>query len=474
MNRLDEKLNSTQEKSPEASGNKQALGVIAGVVAVLGAGIYFSIVAVDKHLEQADEAVTQDPVTSENIVTRDNFKDRLTDFERDIQPILNNTESSEWDRKAHSQAVAFKNEALGFYSSGQYSSAVKALGESESTALSLEERWNSDYVENYSLAFEYFKSGDSNRALLNNTKALKIKPSSKEANELSQRIEVFPQVSKLLRQFDIAKKENDTHKQIRVIDDILTLDSKREELVTLKQGLQTKLQEIAYQNHIDKAFETIERQDFEVAVNHYRKAKAIYSNRSEIQLLAQKLDTVELDSKLERVHLEIDRLVASDDWESLMAMVTDAEAYFPTDAKLTDAKQLATKIISLKFKAKQFTSRPNRIRDANIRSHAKTFIREAIRYTSYSQSLSDDVGIISNAMKAATTSYPLTIFSDDRTDITIKRVGIVGATKEKTVMLAPGRYQVEGKRRGYKTVLQTIEINNSDNHEITVVCNEQV
>ena len=48
--------------------------------------------------------------------------------------------------------------------------------------------------------------------------------------------------------------------------------------------------------------------------------------------------------------------------------------------------------------------------------------------------------------------------SDGLTDVTVLRVGALGAFREKTLTLRPGSYVVMGKRSGYRDARKTLVV----------------
>ena len=65
--------------------------------------------------------------------------------------------------------------------------------------------------------------------------------------------------------------------------------------------------------------------------------------------------------------------------------------------------------------------------------------------------------------------------SDGKTEISVRRVGIVGKTLEKVINLRPGDYTFEGKRAGYKSKLVKLTVPfNGTGLDIKIICDEQI
>ncbi|ALO47573.1 hypothetical protein PS2015_2946 [Pseudohongiella spirulinae] len=65
--------------------------------------------------------------------------------------------------------------------------------------------------------------------------------------------------------------------------------------------------------------------------------------------------------------------------------------------------------------------------------------------------------------------------SDNATQVTIYRVGELGAFSQTTLMLTPGRYVAVGTRPGYRDVREEFVVGIDDQPEAVVVqCSEQL
>ena len=82
---------------------------------------------------------------------------------------------------------------------------------------------------------------------------------------------------------------------------------------------------------------------------------------------------------------------------------------------------------------------------------------------------------LSKFISKATTPVEVVIKSDGKTEITVRKVGIVGKTHIKTINLRPGGYTFEGKRAGYKSKLVNLRVPfDGVGIEIRIVCDEQI
>ena len=67
----------------------------------------------------------------------------------------------------------------------------------------------------------------------------------------------------------------------------------------------------------------------------------------------------------------------------------------------------------------------------------------------------------------------ITVISDGLTEISVRRVGQVGRHERATIELTPGRYELEGRRPGYRSKLVALDVNfGIERMQVEVVCDE--
>ena len=70
---------------------------------------------------------------------------------------------------------------------------------------------------------------------------------------------------------------------------------------------------------------------------------------------------------------------------------------------------------------------------------------------------------------------PVTVISDNKTYVSVRSVGKVGAVFQKIIELKPGRYTFEGTRRGFKSVLvETFITYDQNDFSVRVICDEPI
>ena len=79
-------------------------------------------------------------------------------------------------------------------------------------------------------------------------------------------------------------------------------------------------------------------------------------------------------------------------------------------------------------------------------------------------------------LKKWQTEVPLRVISDGETHISVRGVGIIGTVTDRTVLLRPGTYKLEGKKKGYRSKLIEVIVVSDANvlNEVTIICDEPI
>jgi hypothetical protein len=85
-------------------------------------------------------------------------------------------------------------------------------------------------------------------------------------------------------------------------------------------------------------------------------------------------------------------------------------------------------------------------------AEASATLRQASRSKPTTDQLLDHIDILARLISTARIEIPVTINSDGKTEVTVRRHAVLGKVTNKVVYLIPGRYTVVGQRLGYRDV----------------------
>jgi len=115
-------------------------------------------------------------------------------------------------------------------------------------------------------------------------------------------------------------------------------------------------------------------------------------------------------------------------------------------------KQAAAKKASLSRRMQQTLARPERLTDEAVYQESKQLLQQAQQLERPGSKLKAQMATLSELLEQAATPVPVTLHSDNKTEVRLYRVGKLGKFKTKQIDLRPGQYVAVGRREGYRDV----------------------
>ncbi|TNF95084.1 MAG: hypothetical protein EP297_11790 [Gammaproteobacteria bacterium] len=440
------------------------------------------VLAVIKYLEPSGVEPADTPVEVQTSISpdeteelRSQFKQDLKYFESEVEPQLALANLAEWNKQAANDIPLLKNQALSAFAREDYPNALDALMQAKSLAEATLIDWKERFSTAYSKALSFFDEGSADMAMLNINEALILKPSDPDALTLKMRIDVLPEVIKLLLAADIARTENDMRKELMVLEKIVALDSARVGLNERITGLEQKLAENEFASYIEEGFKAVDDLDLRKANSSLAGAKAIFPARRETHLLSNKIAKTASTLSLANAKTKGKTAIAKDNWPLALTIFQKALKSHPDNGELISQIEKAKKIIALNDAVTDYLGRHHRLSSPNVASSANKILQETKNFSHMSKSLARKADELAEVLNQYNIPVDLIITSDNKTHISIRGIGNVGAVKKKLVRLRPGKYTIEGKRAGFRSKLLNVVINIGQNTaEVEVICDERI
>lgn len=417
---------------------------------------------------------SEDTVASD-AESRQDYLVLFTQYENNLKPLIESIDIVKWDKTLSDKLALQENEALKFFSAGKYSTALKhmealiKIAENTISASSkafdhaMEEATSAYLVKDYLLA------------RLSIEEALMHKSSSKEANFLSNKIERIPEIVKLDEAIQIEKLQNNSLKELELIEQRLAIDKDHTIMQQRAKTLRSKLAESRFKNAIILANSAIDRRQVSVAKEALAHAKSIDPSRTDVADVEQALDQLESQLSFE-VHREKgDQAGNSDDWLTARQEYKIAIAGRPADSSLMDKLADAERIVSIGSDIDNLLQNPHRLNNNVVKTKAELTLIKASGVIDKSPELALSVNQLKSVMVAVNKPIPVTVLSDGQTFVQVRGIGIIGTTISKLIELKPGPYTFEGKRDGYKSKIVELTIPfNKPSFQLTVIADERI
>jgi ABC-type transporter Mla subunit MlaD len=172
---------------------------------------------------------------------------------------------------------------------------------------------------------------------------------------------------------------------------------------------------------------------------------------------------------------DANKAISHDDWDRAYQAFSKAKLIDPTNTAATEGERIAGQVRAGRQGLGSFLERPARLSSKAVAAAAQRLLASVRHLTAISPTLKTRSEQVSKLISQANKPVEVVVRSDGKTEISVRRVGIVGKTLEKVINLRPGDYTFEGKRAGYKSKLVKLTVPfNGTGLEIKIICDEQI
>lgn len=219
----------------------------------------------------------------------------------------------------------------------------------------------------------------------------------------------------------------------------------------------------------------LSRKDYAAARAAYERAGRIRPGAPEVKEGLEQVDRALGDRTIAQ-HLDAARRAEGEErWRDALA---EYRAALMIDPNLLDAQRGVERVeprVMLDAALASYLERPERLFSSEVRGAARATLAQAGAIASPGPVLTRQMTEVSNLLAAAETPVRLTIASDNVTEVTIYRVGRLGAFEHKDMDLLPGRYTVLGTRAGFRDVRREVTIvPGKQPPQVVIRCEEQI
>lgn len=411
------------------------------------------------------------PLTSEQ---RQILQQLLSETNQTITHIINNTDKVNWATDTSQALASNMEQAYVSYAQGAFEQTKQTIDKLNDEAQDFNRDYQLAYEGAYQQAFTAFTAGDINQAEEANRVALTINSSFDQALALQKRINVFAEVQALREQGRIAEVENNLDKSQLVYQTLVALDSTPERLAKLSE-LNKKIQTRQFSEAIAIAIKARDKGELVQAQKALDTAKRIDGSRPELASVQKTIAQLIAANAEYQAKQHILAFVGADEWPTVELLTRKALTEYPDNSHFQGLLDSALRISDTNKKLDNYIQRPERLSDPRIALGARDVIADSQTLFDLSPNLGQKIHALEGLLDTQNHPLKVVVKSDKRTFISVLGVGQVGKVTEKTILLAPGRYQFEGKCTGFHTVLQTVVISvDKPIPEVEIVCTEAI
>jgi len=403
-----------------------------------------------------DEAASIDAV--DDAATREQVKDLLADFQQQFEPALAAPEFAAWDGATQREVLAAKQAAFEKFSRGQYSDALADMDAATARARDALAARDAAFGTALAAARTAYEADNHADAAAEITRARQLRPDSADAAALAADVDRLPGVLSAISKASVARVENNTEAEEEHLVAALALDPEHPELADRLSELRATRAERDYAARVESGLAHVSARRLSQARADLKTAQTLFADRREIRLLSQQIEELSRQLEFENMMAAAASARAADDWAAAENFYARAGAIVPDDPQVTGGYHLAGEINGLQRDLSAIRAAPERLASQQIANQASALVSKARDIAELSPGLAAQAQEVAELVEAYATKVSVRILSDGVTRISVRGIGQVGATTDRTIELRPGSYIFEGTRAGFRSKLVQVDI----------------
>jgi len=456
-------------------------GVIASVFACLLIGVvvtllaYFPVSGNTPVVAEKQEKSEPQISSANQGIDRKALQTALNETNQRVSELVATPYISTWQPAKVEGFQADIDQAFNDYGVSNYSQAQTTIEQLNTDITEYQSAFEQAYKQPYADAAKAFAADDIDDAAQLNAQAIKVKGDFSDALALQKRIDTYHEVADLYEQARVSGVEGNIEKQRAAYQQILKLDPQQQEAKAALAKVEQQIKQQRFSRALAAAVNAIDSKDFDRAQEALAKASAIDNNRPELATLQAQIDAELKSQGVKSLEKRIQVFAGADEWQTVQMLAEKGLVDYPDSRVVQQAKQSAEEILAASSALDVYIERPGRLADNNIRQNAVNAVSKYSGLTQLSAKLGEKINQVEQLIEKENQPIDVTIRSDNRTYIKVLGVGVVGKVREKTIQLKPGKYQLEGRRDGYRSIIVDVVVEKSGTPiVINVQCNERV
>jgi eukaryotic-like serine/threonine-protein kinase len=288
--------------------------------------------------------------------------------------------------------------------------------------------------------------------------AAKIEPANQVAARGLKRAKTLDQVLALLTTAERLEKEGNATDAAENFRKALALDA---ETIRASEGLariSSRQAADAFASSMARGYTALAATNYSQAREAFEAARRIRPDAPEIP---QALRQIEQEQRTGVIGVKLqnaEALEAKEKWADALKEYRAVLELDSTVAAANDGVARTSPRAALNEQLELYLTQPERLFSQSVRAAAKETLSRAAGIANPGPILSRQVKTLSEWLARADVPVQVAIQSDNLTQVTIYRVGTLGAFQQRSLELVPGSYTVVGTRPGYRDVRREISV----------------
>ncbi len=361
------------------------------------------------------------------------------------------------------------------YLADDFRAAVASYEQALSLGEALEQRSRDLVARALAAGAQALEAGNAALALEQFDLVLGIDPENAEAAAGRARAERLPEVLALVARGDERREAGALEEAAAAYAEAVELDGEWQPARTALADTRRAIEDARFESLLSRGYAALEAEQYGDAAEHFAAALAMRPNAAAPR---DGLAQAEQGQKLDQIALAEARGLAFERrelWEQAIAQYEAALEADPTLAFAQAGLERASVRADLDAKLAHLIANPNLLFDDAVLGDAEALLADARAVEEPGPRIEGQIAELGRLITLATTPVRVELRSDERTEVTLYRVGKLGTFAAKEVELRPGTYTALGSRNGYRDVRRTFTVlPGREPPAIDIVCSEPI
>ena len=425
--------------------------------------------------EILDSNFTKSLPNGDDVKLKNQYESKLDEFEATFANKIGDAGNTRWKSNELAKIVEKKNKSLNDYSQKNYLFALEKINGASFLAKTYFKELEAEYTKYFKRAKSYFVSRDLQNASDSIIKTIEIKKTD-EAERLQKKILKLPEIIDIENSIITLKNAGKYKDEITELKKILQILPKNSKYKDRLSYLQSQIRTGRLNNLLEKTHKAFEDGRYAEAKEILGKARRIDPQNIDVKNLDQKIQKAELRIKIEKVVDIANRHKADDQWKPRLDALQEAILLDKDNDYLKGELKIAKEIVLIQDEVEKVLANKDILLKQKSRNRMNQFVSASDRVEELSPSLNTRLIQLQKVLEEYSKKLDVMLVSDGKSKVIVRRVGVVGTFKEKTIKLSAGNYVLEASREGYKSKSVSISIDpkNKNNLSFDIRTDERI
>lgn len=344
------------------------------------------------------------------------------------------------------------------YAAREYVTALEHFNNMEPLLATLEKRAGEVLAAQLKAGASALQEGRSAEAKAAFELAGKIDPKNQAAAAGLKRAATLDEVLGLVASAERLEREGNVNAAVQNFRKALALDTQAPRAAEGVARIEARLAGDAFASAMARGFSALAAADYSNARAAFEAARKIRPNAPEI---GQALRQIEQEQRTGVIAAKLEKAQAHEAQEQWADALKEYRAVVELDSTVAAGKEGVERVsprAALNEQLELYLTQPERLFSQPVRAAARETLARASAIASPGPLLKKQTATLREWLTRADVPVPVALQSDNLTQVTIYRVGELGAFAQRSLELAPGSYTVVGTRPGYRDVRRQINV----------------